>query len=250
MSDDSVDVSVIYPAYNEERNIRVTIERSLDAMRPLCRKFELLVVNDASTDETGAIATELAAAHPEVRVIQNRKNLGQGGSIVRGFQDARYDLVIHNGMDYPFDLKDLALLLAARCEADIVVAVRTVRAGYSPYRKLTSVLNLALLRTLFPSLRLRDYNFVQLYPKAVWERVKVEARSTAFLTPEALIRANDLGYRIREVEIEYLPRICGNASSGSAKVIIRSLKDMFRFWVKRTLGRMRSGNPETSLSKA
>jgi hypothetical protein len=78
----------------------------------------------------------------------------------------------------------------------------------------------------------------------------VEARSTAFLTPEALIRAHDLGYRIREVEIEYLPRIAGKASSGSAKVIARSLKDMFRFWVKRTLGRIRSGNPETSLNKA
>jgi glycosyltransferase involved in cell wall biosynthesis len=236
------DISVIYPAYNEADNIRSTIQRSIEALRPLCRAFELLIVNDASKDDTGRIAEELAAKYPEVRVIHNARNLGQGASIVRGFRDARYGLLIHNGMDYPFDLKDLAILLPASAEADIVVAVRKSRAGYSQYRKLTSVVNLALLHTLFPHWKLRDYNFVQLYPRSAWERLKVDARSTAFLTPEALIRAHDLGYVIREVEIDYLPRVAGIASSGSPKVIIRSLGDMFRFWLKRTLGRTPSAS--------
>ncbi len=244
------ELSVIYPAYNERDNIRPTIEQSIAALRSLCAKFELLIVNDASKDETGQIAEELAASNPEVRVIHNPRNLGQGASIVRGFQHARYDLVMHNGMDYPFDLKDVARLLPATANADIVVAVRKARAGYSSYRRLTSVVNLALLRTLFFDIRLRDYNFVQLYPKSVWERVKVEARSTAFLTPEALIRAHDLGYRLQEVEIEYLPRLHGSASSGKPKVIIRSLKDMFRFWAKRTLRITPSVSRKSSLSKA
>jgi hypothetical protein len=63
--------------------------------------------------------------------------------------------------------------------------------------------------------------------------VKVEARSTAFLTPEALIRAYDLGYRVCEVEIEYHPRTAGVATSGKPKVILHSLRDMFSFWWKR-----------------
>ena len=244
------DISVIYPAYNEAGNIRSTIQRSVEALRPLCRAFELLIVNDASKDDTGRIAEELAVMYPEVRVIHNPRNLGQGGSIVRGFRDARCALVIHNGMDYPFDLKNLAQLLPVTAEADIVVAVRKAREGYSNYRKLTSVVNLALLHTLFPDTKLRDYNFVQIYPRSAWDRLKVEARSTAFLTPEALIRARDLGYVIREVEVEYLPRRAGSASSGKPKVIIRSLGDMFRFWLKRTLGRTPTASRQATFTKA
>ena len=90
-----------------------------------------------------------------------------------------------------------------------------------------------LLHLLFP-LRLRDYNFVQVYARTVWQAVKVEARSTACLTPEALIRAHDMGYRIREVEVEYHPRTAGAATSGKPKVILHSLRDMFLFWWQRT----------------
>jgi hypothetical protein len=159
---------------------------------------------------------------------------------VRGFRQARFDLVTHNAMDYPFDLRDLKLMTPLLAGADIVVAARRSRAGYSPYRLLTSAVHRALLHLLFP-LRLRDYNFVQIYPRAVWEAVNVEARSTAFLTPEALIRAYDMGYRVREVEIEYHPRTSGVATSGKPKVILHSLRDMFRFWWKRWLRRTPRG---------
>jgi hypothetical protein len=121
-------------------------------------------------------------------------------------------------------------------EADIVVAARTSRPGYSRYRLLTSAVHRAMLHCLFP-LRLSDYNFVQLYPAAVWKAIQVEARSTAFLTPEALIRAHDMGYRIKEVKIDYHPRLAGTATSGNPKVILSSLRDMFSFWWKRLLGR-------------
>lgn len=229
-------ISVVFPAYNEEMNIRPTMERALAAMKSLGQEFEILIVDDASTDSTGSIADDLAAAHPEVRVLHNPKNLGQGGSLVRGFQQVRHDLVTHNGMDYPFELRDLSKMLPLRAEADIVVAARTSRAGYSRYRVLTSVVHRALLHLLFP-LRLRDYSFVQLYPRSVWEAIEVEARSTAFVAPEALIRAHDMGYRIKEVDIEYHARLAGVATSGKPRVILHSLRDMLLFWWKRLLGR-------------
>lgn len=231
-------ISVVFAAYNEEMNIRPTMERALAAMRSLGQEFEIVIVDDCSTDSTGDIADGIAAAHPEIRVLRNRQNMGQGASLVRGFQHARYELLTHNAMDYPFDLRDLAKMLPLRAEADIVVAARTSRAGYSPYRVLASLVHRTLLHFLFP-LRLSDYNFVQLYPRAVWEAIEVEARSTAFLTPEALIRAYDMGYRIKEVKIEYHARAAGEATSGKPKVILHSLRDMFFFWWKRLLGRTR-----------
>jgi glycosyltransferase involved in cell wall biosynthesis len=231
-----MEISVVFTAYNEEQAIRSTISRALDALREQFETFEILLVNDASRDSTGRICDELAKSHREIRVVHNSKNLGQGASLVRGFQEAQYGLVTFDAVDYPFDLRDLRLMVPLLKEADIVVAARRSRAGYSGYRVLTSVVNRALLSTLFP-LRLRDYNFVQLYPRKVWETIKVESRSTAFLTPEVLIRAHDLGYRIREVDIEYHPRVTGTATSGKPKVVLRSLRDMARFWWSRNIRR-------------
>jgi dolichol-phosphate mannosyltransferase len=228
-------ISVIFPCYNEKDSVAPTMRRALESLRRQPHPFEILLINDASTDGTAAICDQLAAQHPEIRVLHNPANLGQGATLIRGFQSARHDYLIHNAIDYPFDLEDLPILTAATNVADIVVACRRARAGYSPYRVLTSRVNRALIRFLFP-LRLTDYNFVQLYRRDVWEQVNVEARSTGFVTPEALIRAHDMGYRVREVEVDYHPRTAGTASSGKPKVIVASMADMLRFWWKRALG--------------
>jgi glycosyltransferase involved in cell wall biosynthesis len=225
-------ISVVFAAYNEEMNILSTMKKALEAMRALGRDFEILIVDDRSQDTTGRIADRLASENPEIRVLHNERNMGQGASLTRGFQEARCELVVHNAMDYPFDLRDLPKLLQCLAEADIVAAARTSRAGYSIYRVITSVVHKHLLHLLFP-LKLSDYNFVQLYPRSVWEAIRVEARSTAFLTPEAMIRAHDLGYRVKEVEIEYHPRLAGQATSGKPKVILHTLRDMASFWFKR-----------------
>ena len=225
-------ISVVFPAFNEEESMEETIHRSLEALRSMFEEFEILIIDDASTDETDRIADALAAEHREIRVIHNATTMRQGASILVGFQSAKHDLVIHNAMDYPFDLRDLNKMLPLLEDGDIIVAARTRRVGYSLYRVLLSAVNVTLLNILF-GLRLRDYNFTQLYRKSVLNEIKVDTRSTAFLTPEIIIRAYDKGYRIKEVEIDYYPREKGVAKSGSLDVVLPSLRDLLRFWIKR-----------------
>jgi dolichol-phosphate mannosyltransferase len=239
-----MEITVIIPAYNEDKNTRETIDKCLAALRPQFDRFEILLIDDCSTDSTGALFDTLAVEHREIRVIHNPRNMGAGESIRTGFREAKYELVIHNAMDYPFDMRDLAKMTPLLAEADIVVASRKQRAGYSAYRKLTSIVNRALLRLLF-HLKLRDYNFTQLYRRVVLDAVKVNARSTAFLTPETLIRAHDMGFRIKEIPIDYHPRMAGVATSGSVRVILSSMRDMFQFWLKR-----RSEQKQKSVPKA
>ncbi len=222
-------ITVIYPAYNEEKNIRSTLRRSLRALRSQFHDFEILVIDDASRDGTRSIAESVAVRNPEIRVIGNARNLGQGGTLAKGFRLARGDLVIHNGMDYPFDLNDLRSLLPLMKDADIVVAARKNRPRYTPLRVLMSLTNVTLLRFLF-GLKLRDFNFVQLYKRDVLRTVPFETRSTAFITPEILIRAHDMGYRIREVAVDYHPREHGKATSGRPRVVMGSIRDMMCFW--------------------
>jgi glycosyltransferase involved in cell wall biosynthesis len=227
-----VEISVIYPAYNEEANLGETIRRSVEALHILSDRFEILIIDDASSDKTRQIADALAAAYPQIKVIHNAKNMGQGMSLRLGFQQVQYSSVTHNAVDYPFDLKDLGRMLPLLKQADIVVAARNSRAGYTLYRKIASIVNVTLLNFLF-GLNLRDYNFVQLYRKPVLDTIRVDTVSTAFLTPEMLIRAHDLGFRIKEVAIDYHPRERGVATAGNPRVVFGSLRDMLRFWVKR-----------------
>lgn len=231
-----MEITVIFPAYNEAHSIEDAMQRSLAALKKHFTSFEILIVNDGSKDGMGKLADELAERHSEIRVLHNERNMGAGASLVRGFQDARGDLILHNAIDLPFDLEDMPLLLAELDDADIVVASRMERAGYSSFRRLTSVVNITLLHTLF-DLKLRDYNFVQLYRREVLRTVKARTQSTAFITPETMIRAHDKGFRIKEVPVTYHARTRGVATSGSLKVITTSMRDMFTFWAQRRLGR-------------
>lgn len=225
-------ISVVFPAYNEEQIIEPVIIRSIEALREQFEKFEIVIVDDKSTDSTGLIADALAARYPEVRVIHNARNMKQGASLIAGMRAARNELVTHNAMDYPFDLRDLRKMTPLLHSADIVVASRASRPGYTPYRRFISFVNIMLLHVLF-DLRLKDYNFVQLYKKSVLDRISIEARSTGFVTPEILIRAHDLGYRVSEIEIAYHARETGIASSGKLSVVLTSFADLVRFALHR-----------------
>ena len=239
-------ITVIFPAYNEQENIRRTIERSIEAMSPRFATFELLIIDDGSRDSTGVIAEELARSYPEVTVLRNERNMGLGEALYRGFLCAKGELVIQNAMDYPLDLRDLDKLLPVLEEADVVVAVRKAYAGYTPYRRLTSKVNRAVLRLLFEP-KLRDYNYTQLFKKEVLKAARPTSRSAVFIAPEIIIRAHELGFRIKEVEIDYHPRIAGDATSGKPRVILRSVRDMFAFWVKRTFTLKHRGQSPSTL---
>jgi glycosyltransferase involved in cell wall biosynthesis len=232
----AMELSVVFPAFNEEANIDVTIPKAVASLRKRFASFEVIIVDDCSRDATLEKAKALAERFPEVRVVRNERNLGSGGSVMHGWAEAKGELVTHNAMDYPFDLESLDIVLPLMKDADVVVAARRERAGYTAYRKLTSIVHRSLLHALF-DLRLRDYNFVQVYRREVIEKARPKTRSAAFLTPEILIRAHDLGYRIREVEVEYLPRERGVATSGKPKVILTSLRDMLGFWARRAVER-------------
>lgn len=227
-------ISVVYPAYNEEESLEGTIKRSIEALDRLFDDFEIIIVNDCSTDSTPLLAERLAAQDNRIRVINNERNLRQGESLLKAFATAKRDLITHNGVDYPFDLNDLSSLLPLLATHDVVVASRTGRPGYTPYRLFLSHANRILLHTLF-KLKLQDYSFIQVYKREVVEAVlpKMKGKSTGFAMPEMLLRAHDSGFKVAEVKIKYLAREAGVARAGAFKVVVASLKDVFTYWIER-----------------
>lgn len=213
------------------------MQKSLAALRAQFEKFEIILIDDQSRDKTLEIAQRIAAENTEIRVLQNPNNVGQGKTLLRAFKEARGEFVIHNAVDYPFDLEDLDQMIPLLDDADIIVAARRARPGYSAYRRAISSINITLIRTLF-GLSIQDYNFVQMYRRDMLDKISITAESTGFLTPEIIIRANDMGYRVTEIEVDFHPREFGVATAGSPKVLIRSFRDMISFFMRRAFKRL------------
>lgn len=228
----NLSLSLLMPGYNEEANIDEAIRRCLRVLPELVPRHEVIIIDDGSTDRTPELADALARESPAVRVIHNPVNLSVGLSLLIGIKAATCDLVLHNAMDYPFDLTDLDKVLPLFPENDVVIIVRTNRAAHPFYRKITSLVNYWLLRLLFGA-PFHDMNFVQVYKKEVLRSVRVKAKSPAFVTPELLMRARDQGFKIAEVRAPFHRRHKGKASFGKPRDILWTLGDMVGFWLER-----------------
>ncbi|MFP4056856.1 MAG: glycosyltransferase family 2 protein [Candidatus Brocadiia bacterium] len=233
------DLTVVMPAYNEEANLEPTVEALTARLRELGVAYELLVVDDASTDRTAAVARELADRDPALRLLRHPRNLGPGAGVATGLRAARGDSVMFIPADLAMDLRDLHKYFDS--EADVVVGLRSDRRDYSAFRKLVSAVNIALIRLLF-GMPLRQFNYIHRYRREVLEGMTLESRGV-FLTAEILIKARDLGYRLEEVEVGYVPRRAGRASCGRPGVIARAVWELVRFWARRQWRRLRGRKP-------
>src|SRR5262249_15432118 len=157
-------LSIVLPAYNERDGIAQAVDAHHAALAEAgIADYEVILVDDGSCDGTGDSADALAQKDARVRVLHHAQNLGQVQSILNGFRAARGDIVTHNGIDLPFDPRDVPHALAPFAEgADVVVVERIDRASYGLMRKALSWGNIVMLKLLFRS-PCRDHNFVQFY---------------------------------------------------------------------------------------
>lgn len=223
--------SLIICCYNEEENLEKTVDSSIKELGKLFESYEIIVIDDNSWDKTYSIATRLSKKYPRVRVIKNIINLGQGICFLMGLKEARGQLVMQNGADRPFAIKDLKQILPLFPVNDVVVIARQNRRAYSFWRKLTSWVNI-LLRWIFFGREYSDLNFVQIYKRKVVKDVKVMSRSAAFVTQELVLRAKQQGYKISEIILPYHKRYGGEAHHGKKRDILWALIDMINFWLE------------------
>lgn len=233
MTERTVDLSVIIPAYNEQANCRRTIEDCKRRLDGLGLTYEIIIIDDASTDDTGVIVDALAAGAAFIRVIHNPINLNVGANILLGFQAARGRLVTHNAMDLPFDPSDLAGVIPMFDDPKVGVVVfsRIDRSAHSLWRKIASVVHHWMVRALF-LINVSDLNFVQVYRRSILPELRVRSRSPAFVTPELIIRAHKAGFGVVQVTAQFHPRKAGKGNFGWPRDILWTLADMFSFWLE------------------
>jgi glycosyltransferase involved in cell wall biosynthesis len=230
-------VSCTILAYNEERTLR---EAAMDCQRGLAafgdRRFEIILVDDGSTDRTAEIGRELEREIPELRMIRHARNLGPGSAILTGIRNSQNDVICFHAADQQLDFAEVASFIPLLDDADIVIGSRSGRLDYTAMRKLTSWVYIRLAQTLFGLDGYDDFNFLYLYRRELFDDMPIETGGV-FMCTEIFVRAVDRGARVARVEAQCLPRREGKSTVYRPAVIADTIKEMARFWWMRARGR-------------
>lgn len=219
-------LSVFLPCYNEQDNVRRVALQCVRALSRLVSDWELIIVNDGSADETGAIAEELARSDPRIRVVRHPLNRGYGAALQSGFHAATKAYVFYTDGDGQFDVDQIELLLPLAGRFDIVSGYRVNRQD-SPLRRFNAWAWNQLVRTVL-KFHCRDVDSAfKLYRRSIFDHIEMHA-SGALIDAEILARANRAGYTLGEVPVRHLPRQAGKSTGGNPRVILRAFKELLR----------------------
>ena len=220
-------ISIVIPAYNEEDNIEDVVFRSLEVLRSLTDRFEVIVMDDASRDRTGQLIDAVARKYPgEVRALHHQKNQGTNLSLIELFREAQCELVFFLPADkqiLPESIRDY--VAAVEEGADVVLGWRRNRRDPF-YRVWFNQLFCFILR-VYLGVNFHDAAASDLYKKSVLDQIEMESRGR-LLQAEIAAKAIRLGYRIREVVVEHFPRTRGKQTGIKPKTAWLSFTDLLR----------------------
>jgi hypothetical protein len=217
-------LSIVMPAYNEAENIVATVRDALAAAASVTDRFEVVVVDDGSTDDTVAIVESLVAVHGgAVRLIRNERNLGYGPTVRRALAAADMEWVLFTDSDRQFDFAELSLLVPLTDDADIVTGWRRHRQDPWSRRRNARIFNLAGRLVFGTGVRDVDCAFKLMRTSAL-RRLELTADS-AMINTELFYQARRNGLRVRQLAVTHLERKFGQPTGGDPKVIGRAVRE-------------------------
>jgi len=214
-------LSIILPLYNEEENIRQTVYSVLNFFTDKLRTFEIILVNDGSTDRTGMIIDQFAANNKYIQPIHHAINRGYGAAFTSGLRKARYETIVFMDADGQFDIAETERLLFYSDDYDIIVGYRIKRRD-SFYRVTLGMLYSRLV-SLFFGLSLKDINCgFKVFKKSIFEKINILSTG-ALVHAEIFIKAKKMDCSVKELGLNHFPRKNGKQKGLNLGVIMRGL---------------------------
>jgi glycosyltransferase involved in cell wall biosynthesis len=226
-------LSVVVLAFNEAENVEAVVHEIHSVLQAIGRNHEVVIVDDGSTDDTGAIADRIARQNPAIRVVHHATNKGLGEAYRTGFASAQGDLITCFAADGEIPataIKEFTLLMD---QADMVL-------GYLPRRK-SSLLAKSLSKAerllfwlLFGSFP--KFQGVFMFKRTLLSQVELRSRGRGWtIVMELIIRASRAGFRIVSAPTEMRPRMSGKSKVKNLPTILDSLRQVFA--LRRYLGK-------------
>lgn len=247
-------VSCLCWAYNEEDCIEDFLTRINALLKSACADYEIVVIDDCSTDGTNEIVRRLQKDIPQISLYRNETNRNVGYSCKRAIREAKKEFLFWQTVDWSYDITLLRTFLEFLKTNDVVAGARRApvsqRTGVSKLvatvwllfgrhltkrsdtlsKAIVSICNYVIIRVLY-RFPLSDYQNVVLYRSSLVQSHRMDADSS-FINPELLLKSWWKGSSIREVPISFIPRTAGEAKGTRLASIMKSVRDVFGFWLK------------------
>jgi glycosyltransferase involved in cell wall biosynthesis len=235
-------LTLVLPAFNEEANIDAVVQDSLATLPAFVDTYEIIVVDDGSRDRTGEIVAGLAAGDERIRLVSHGRNRGYGAALISGFAASTGDFVMFMDADRQFNIRDLRLLAPFAGEYDIVAGFRMERSDPLHRRVLAEMFNVSV-RILF-GVHLRDIDCAfKLFRGDLLRGLPLTAPG-ALINTEIQAKARRQGASLQQVGVHHYPRIAGEATGGSPRVILRAVGETLALW-----WRMRTYSPSETVRR-
>lgn len=224
-------VSLVIPMYNEELNIEHAVASARRSLETHAGDWEIIIVDDASTDSSARIVQRLATEDPHIRALYHEKNRKLGGTLRTGFAAATKELVFYMDADIPFDPDVLGRAIRAMelTDADMIAAYRHDRTMEGFKRGVYTLVYNGLIGVLFGWPH-RDINFsFKLMKRSVLQAIELKSEGS-LIDAELVVKAKNRGFTIQQIGIDYFPRTRGESHLGSFSVVLKILRELVRLY--------------------
>jgi len=220
-------ISAILPAHNEAENIKNTVENCVSYLEHNASDYEVIVVNDGSSDNTKQIVEELSTNNPKVVLVNHEINKGYGSALRSGFDEAKKDFIFFMDSDGQFNIQDLDRLLPLAGMENVVIGYREDRAD-SAIRSLNAWMYGMYIYLMF-GLNVKDMDCAfKIFPTKAYQNIAPIKAGGALFTAEFLIKLKRTGFNFKEVPVRHFPRQFGTQSGANIKVILRMFKESWK----------------------
>jgi glycosyltransferase involved in cell wall biosynthesis len=242
-------ISLVIPMFNEEANIEHAIAYAADALSQHASEYEIVIVDDASTDLSPEIVRRATAGNPRVRLISHDFNQKLGSSLRTGFAAAQHELILYMDADLPFDPDVLGRAIRAMhvTRADVISGYRFDRTTEGVKRTIYTILYNWLIRILF-RISIRDINFsFKLMRREVLKAVELRSEGS-LIDAELIVKARNRGFAIQQIGLDYFPRVFGTSHLSSPTVILKIFKELVSLYPDMRRRQPRPDGGQTILS--
>ncbi len=221
-------LSIAIPAYNEEENLQWVVKNTLKELPLYFKDYEIIIVDDGSTDKTGIIADRLQEKYSSIKVI-HQANGGYSKAMLTGIKAAKKEFVAYMPADGQFLVSDMRHCFEYISGNDLILGYRGGRSDYSTRRVIFSYIFLLILLILF-DIKYMDVGWVNIWRTKKVQALKLSAIGGIFILTEIVVRFKKKGYKIIEAPSYYRPRKSGEVKNAKFKVAFLTFINALKLW--------------------